>query len=174
MTGACFTCVKVLIRLKPWLPWATQHSRLRLRLRWPLAIGRIAGDRMRARLGAMVLISFGGALAASAMLVALLIGHPAAALAGFALVGLGISNIVPVLFSSASRIPGITPAHGIAGVASLGYLGFLSDPPMIGAVAQVATLPVALGLVALFAAALALLASHSAKSDVPLRTGSVD
>ena len=139
-----------------------------------MAMGRFAGDRIRARLGAMVLISFGGALAASAMLVALLIGHPAAALAGFALVGLGISNIVPVLFSCASRLPGITPAHGIAGVASLGYLGFLSGPPMIGAVAQLATLPAALGLVALFAAALALLARHVAQGDGPLRTGSVD
>lgn len=137
-----------------------------------MAIGRFAGDRIRARLGAMVLISSGGVLAASAMFIALLIGHPVAALAGFALVGLGISNIVPVLFSCASRVPGITPAHGIAGVASLGYLGFLSGPPMIGAVAQLTTLPVALGLVALFAAALALLARHSAQSDGPLRTGS--
>lgn len=139
-----------------------------------MAIGRFAGDRIRARLGAMVLISFGGALAGSAMLVVLLVGHPAAALAGFALVGLGISNIVPVLFSCASRLPGITPAHGIAGVASLGYLGFLSGPPMIGAVAQLATLPAALGLVALFAAALALLARHVSQGDGPLRTGSVD
>ena len=95
-------------------------------------------------------------------------------LAGFALVGLGISNIVPVLFSCASRIPGITPAHGIAGVASLGYLGFLSGPPVIGAVAQLTTLPVALGLVSLFAAALALLARHSAKSNGPLHTGLVN
>ncbi|WP_244095784.1 MFS transporter [Rhodoferax ferrireducens] len=123
-----------------------------------MAIGRFAGDRARARLGALTLLSVGGTLAASAMLAVLLIGHPVAALAGFALVGLGISNVVPVLFSCASRVPGISPAHGISGVASLGYLGFLSGPPIIGAVAQVATLPVALCLVALFAAALAVLA----------------
>lgn len=123
-----------------------------------MAIGRFAGDHARAQWGAVTLLSVGGTLAAIAMLAALLIGHPAAALAGFALVGLGIANVVPVLFACASRVPGISPAHGIAGVASLGYLGFLLGPPMIGTVAQVATLPVALGLVALFAAALAMLA----------------
>src|SRR5512133_358465 len=139
-----------------------------------MAIGRFAGDRARARWGAVTLLSVGGTLAAIAMLAVLLIGHPAAALAGFALVGLGISNVVPVLFSCASRVPGISPAHGISGVASLGYLGFLSGPPMIGAVAQLATLPAALVLVALFAAALALLARHAAQGDGPLRTGSVD
>jgi fucose permease len=126
-----------------------------------MAIGRFAGDWARARLGAVALLSVGGTLAAIAMLAVLLIGHPAAALAGFALVGLGISNVVPVLFSFASRVPGISPAHGISGVASLGYLGFLSGPPMIGAVAQFATLPVALCLVALFAAALAALARRA-------------
>jgi fucose permease len=126
-----------------------------------MAIGRFAGDWARARLGAVALLRVGGTLAAIAMLAVLLIGHPAVALAGFALVGLGISNVVPVLFSCASRVPGISPAHGIAGVAGLGYLGFLAGPPMIGAVAQIATLPVALCLVAVFAAALAVLARRS-------------
>lgn len=126
-----------------------------------MAIGRFAGDRTRARLGAVAVLSIGGALAAIAMLAVLLTGHPAAALVGFAFVGLGISNVVPVLFSCASRVPGISPAHGISGVASLGYLGFLAGPPMIGAAAQVATLPAALFLVALFAATLAVLARRS-------------
>ncbi|WP_237763392.1 hypothetical protein [Thiobacillus denitrificans] len=139
-----------------------------------MAIGRFAGDRARARLGAVALLSVGGTLAAIAMLAVLLIGHPAAALAGFALVGLGIANVVPVLFACASRVPGISPAHGISGVASLGYLGFLSGPPMIGAVAQVATLPVALGLVALFAAALAVLARCALPIMGDLGTGSDD
>jgi fucose permease len=137
-----------------------------------MAIGRFAGDRARARWGAVTLLSAGGTLAAIAMLAVLLIGHPAAALAGFALVGLGISNVVPVLFSCASRAPGISPAHGISGVAGLGYLGFLLGPPMIGAVAQVATLPVALCLVALFAAALAVLARRALRITGDMGSGS--
>lgn len=136
-----------------------------------MAAGRFAGDRARAKLGAATLLRASGALAAVAMLAVLLIGHPAAALAGFALVGLGISNVVPVLFACASRVPGITPAHGISGVASLGYLGFLAGPPMIGAVAQVATLPAALCLVALFAAALAALARRAVPDTHDRSTG---
>lgn len=139
-----------------------------------MAIGRFAGDRARSRLGAVALLRVGGTLAAIAMLAVLLIGHPVAALAGFALVGLGISNVVPVLFSCASRVPDISPAQGIAGVASFGYLGFLSGPPMIGAVAQVASLPVALCLVALFAAALAVLARRALPIMGDLGTGSDD
>lgn len=137
-----------------------------------MAAGRFAGDRVRARLGAAPLLCASGALAAIAMLAALLIGHPAAALVGFALVGLGLSNIVPVLFASASRVPGITPAHGISGVAGFGYLGFLSGPPLIGAVAQVTSLSVALSLVALFAAALAVLARQALAVINDLGSGS--
>jgi len=126
-----------------------------------MAGGRFAGDWARSRWGAATLLCASGALAAAAMLAVLWIGHPVAALAGFALVGLGISNVVPVLFACASRVPGITPAHGIAGVASLGYVGFLAGPPMIGAVAQLSSLPTALTLVAGFAAALAFLARRA-------------
>lgn len=136
-----------------------------------MAAGRFAGDRARARLGAATLLRAGGALAATAMLAVLLIGHPAVALAGFALVGLGIANVVPVLFASASRVPGVTPAHGIAGVASLGYVGFLAGPPMIGAAAKAATLPAALGLVVLFAASLAVLAGRALPTGHDRGTG---
>jgi fucose permease len=131
-----------------------------------MAVGRFAGDRARARLGAATLLRASGALAAAALAAVLLIGHPVAALAGFAVVGLGIANVVPVLFASASRVPGVTPAHGIAGVASLGYVGFLAGPPRIGAIAKATTLPAALGLVVLFAAALAVLAGRA----LPLAT----
>ncbi len=123
-----------------------------------MAAGRFAGDRVRARVGASRLLRGSGVLAAVALLLVLLVGRAELALPGFALVGLGIANVVPVLFASAAAVPGVTPAHAIAGVASLGYLGFLGGPPLIGAVAQATRLPPALGLVALFALALAVLA----------------
>jgi predicted MFS family arabinose efflux permease len=132
-----------------------------------MAGGRFAGDWARARWGAATLLCASGALAASAMLALLAIAHPLAALAGFALVGLGISNVVPVLFAAASKLRGVTPAHGIAGVAGMGYLGMLAGPPLIGLIAQFSSLPLALCLVALSAAALALLARRAlAPTDV--------
>ena len=95
------------------------------------------------------------------MTVALLIGEPWAALLGFALVGIGFANMVPVLFSSAARVPGVTPAQGIAGVSSCGYLGFMVGPPLIGAIATGFGLDRGLLVVAVFAALVALL-SHRA------------
>jgi fucose permease len=127
-----------------------------------MAIGRFAGDRLRAKLGTAMLLRASGALAAAAMAAVLLIGHPAAALAGFVVVGLGVANVVPVLFACASRIKGVAPAQGIAGVAGLGYVGLLAGPPMIGAAAKVTTLPTALYLVVLFAVFLAVMAGRAA------------
>ena len=63
-----------------------------------------------------------------------------AALAGFALVGLGFANMVPVLFSAAGQLPGIAPAQGIAAVASVGYFGMMAGPPLIGFIAEARSL----------------------------------
>src|SRR5881394_3970760 len=93
--------------------------------------------------------------ASAGMALALLVPHPAAALVGFALVGLGFANVVPVLFSAAAAVPGVTPAHGIAAVSSLGYLGMMAGPPLIGIIAEARSLTLGLFTVVLFAAVLA-------------------
>jgi hypothetical protein len=67
------------------------------------------------------------------------------------LVGLGLANVVPVMFAAAARVPGIAPAHGVAAVSSVGYLGFMVGPPLIGALARWSSLTAALWAVALFA-----------------------
>jgi hypothetical protein len=91
---------------------------------------------VRAHVASVVLMRWSGLLAAAGMALALLVPHPAAALAGFTLVGLGLANVVPVLFVAAAKVPGVTPAHGIAAVSSLGYLGMMAGPPLIGVVAE--------------------------------------
>ena len=123
-----------------------------------MAAGRLSGDALRTRSRSVALIRFSGALAALGLGGALLIGHPVAALVGFACVGLGLSNIVPVLFSAAGRVPGVSSGTGIAAVATAGYFGFLAGPPLIGFVAQVTNLSVGLSIVVLFMALIALLA----------------
>ena len=74
----------------------------------------------------------------------LLIGQPAAALVGLFLVGLGVANGVPLMFSAAGRQPDTPPGPGIAAVSSMGSLGFLAGPPMIGLLADAVSLPWAL------------------------------
>jgi predicted MFS family arabinose efflux permease len=127
-----------------------------------MAIARFGGDWVRERVSPGVLISSSAALAAVAMAAVLLTAHPVVALVGFALVGLGFANVVPVLFSAAARVDA-NPAHGIAVVASLGYLGMMAGPPLIGFIAEHASLAWGLASVVLFAAVLGLAAPRALK-----------
>ncbi|HMG22767.1 MAG TPA: MFS transporter [Kofleriaceae bacterium] len=121
-----------------------------------MATGRLLGDRITARLGPARVVRLGSLVAAAGMLAACALPWAWSALIGFALVGIGASNIVPVLFSAAGRIPGTAPSVSIAAVTTLGYAGMLAGPAVIGLVARATSLPIALGavgaLVALVAA----------------------
>jgi hypothetical protein len=66
---------------------------------------------------------------------------------GFALMGAGLAPVVPLLYTAASRAPGSTSAAAIAAAASIGYSGMLIGPPLIGAIAHVTSLAVALWVV---------------------------
>ena len=116
-----------------------------------MAIGRLFGDRVRERLAPVTLLRLSGALAAIGMALALTVGAPWAALLGFMLVGLGLANVVPVLFAAAAQVSGVAAAHGVAAVSSVGYLGFMVGPPLIGALARWSSLSAALWAVVLFA-----------------------
>ncbi|MEK8034031.1 MFS transporter [Ideonella sp. DXS29W] len=128
-----------------------------------MAAGRFTGDWVRSRLGGALLLTASGILAALGMTLALMLPTPAAAFAGFALVGLGLSNVAPVLFSAATRVPGVSSAHGIAAVSGVGYLGMMAGPPLIGVIAEHASLSAGLWVVVAFAAFMAI----SAKRAMP-------
>jgi MFS family permease len=123
-----------------------------------MAIGRLSGDRLTARFGPVTMLRGGGLVVALGLGAALLTGLPVAALVGFACVGAGLSCGFPIVLSAAGRVPGIASGTALAAVTTMGYVGFLAGPPVIGLVAEVTTLRVALGLVALLGATIALLA----------------
>ena len=112
-----------------------------------MAVGRFGGDWLRGRVGDTILIRVSASTAAAGLALALLIATPLAAVVGFACAGLGLSNTVPVLFGAAGRLPGQQPGAAIAATASVGYVGFLVGPPLIGIVAQVTSLGAALWLI---------------------------
>jgi hypothetical protein len=114
-----------------------------------MAFGRLLGDSLRGRVGDVSLVRWSGYLAAAGLLVALLAPWAPVAIAGFALVGLGLANLVPVFFGAAGRIRGQAPGAAIAALASIGYSGFVVGPPCIGIVADATSLRVALGLMVL-------------------------
>ena len=124
-----------------------------------MAAGRFIGDVLVRRLGPRQVLRGSSTVAAVGLAAALLLGHPAIGIVGCALVGLGIANIIPVLFSAAARVPGVPPGRALAAVATTGYLGFLAGPPLIGIVAETAGLAVGLGLVSGACAFVALKAS---------------
>ena len=114
-----------------------------------MTIGRIFGDFLLRKWTPALIVRSGGFIAALGILAAVLTQSPIIAIAGFAAVGVGLANIIPLLFGAAGNFPGISTGAGIAGVATIGYAGFLVGPPFIGFVAEETSLRVALFLVAL-------------------------
>ena len=91
--------------------------------------------------------------------------HRAAAIAGFAALGLGLAGVVPTLFRAGADQPGVPTGQALAAVTSLGYLGFLAGPPIIGGVAQLTSLRLAAGLMVLANVLVVLLAGAARVPD---------
>jgi hypothetical protein len=118
--------------------------------------GRLNGDRLADRWGAAHLIRLSAGVAAIGFATALLVSEVAAGLAGFTVLGLGLSCVVPLVFTAASQFGQAGPS--LAVVAGSGYAGFLVGPALIGGLADAVGLPPALGVVAAVSAITALLA----------------
>ncbi|WP_405610410.1 MFS transporter [Streptomyces sp. NBC_00076] len=118
-----------------------------------MAIARIVGDKVVDRFGSVATVRVGGVLAALGGLLIVLAGHPAVAMAGFALMGLGIAVVVPLCFAAAGR-SGPNPSLAIAGVATITYTSGLVAPSAIGGLAQATSLTVSFGLVTVLACGL--------------------
>jgi hypothetical protein len=109
-----------------------------------MAAGRFAGDWVRRRWGAPILLRVGGFAAAIGMTTALTMPGLVPSVLGFTLFGLGLANMIPILFGAAGRAHGMTPGLGIAAVATTGYAGLLAGPPLIGVTADLVGLRLAL------------------------------
>ena len=114
-----------------------------------MTIGRFSGDRIVPIYGAKRVVATGSLLGFVGLLLAVGVATPIAAIIGFTLVGVGLANVVPVLFRTASRIPGVPSGIGVASVTTAGIFGFLIGPPLIGFLADEFGLRIALGVIAL-------------------------
>jgi len=112
-----------------------------------MTLFRFLGDGMRLRFGGRNSVLAGGLCIALGTAIAILAPWVWLNAIGFALVGVGAANVVPILFSDAARVPGVPAAIGIASVTTLGYTGHLMAPPIIGFVARSVGLPLALSLI---------------------------
>ena len=101
-----------------------------------MAAGRVAGDRLAARFGPVRLVRASGLVAGLGLAAGLLIGTPAAAIAGFALLGLGLAAIFPQIVSAAARLDPGQAGRNIGRIAAVAYSGLLTGPVVIGAIAS--------------------------------------
>jgi len=113
-----------------------------------MTLGRLTGDYMVKTLGGVKVVVGGGLLAAAGFLLSVFAPVQALAFAGFLLVGVGASNIVPVLFTAAGNQTRMPASLAIAAITTLGYAGILVGPAAIGFVAQHWNLSVAFVMVA--------------------------
>jgi len=120
-----------------------------------MTIGRFTGDKIVNALGGTRVVLWGGLCAAIGFLLVVLIPFTVAAFIGFTLVGVGASNIVPVLFTAAGNQNSMPMGLAIAAVVSMGYAGLLAGPAVIGFIAELSSLNVSFGIVALGLLALA-------------------
>jgi predicted MFS family arabinose efflux permease len=128
-----------------------------------MTVGRLLGDAIVARLGARRMLIVGGLLAVAGFVVLLAEPLRPIATAGFLLIGLGASNIVPVLFSAAGRQRTMPPALAIAAITTTGYAGILAGPAAMGFVAKAVGLTASFWLLAALMCLVPLLARPAAR-----------
>ena len=112
-----------------------------------MAVMRLTGDKIVHKIGSSKVVLIGALVSAAGYMLAVTVPWQGAALIGFALVGLGAANVVPVFFTAAGNIPNIPASVSLPAVTTLGYMGQLAGPAMIGFIAEASSLPIALGFV---------------------------
>ncbi len=132
-----------------------------------MVLGRLGGDSLRDRYTGAQVLRLAGVVATSGFVLIVISPTVWLALLGFFAVGVGMSVVVPVLFSTAGHLPGAEGERSLAQVTLVGYAGFLVGPPLLGFVAQGLGLPAAFVLLAGLAAVLAV-AAHWLPAPRPL------
>jgi MFS family permease len=126
-----------------------------------MTVCRFMGDFVVRHLGRVRTLQLGGLLSAFGLAFAMLLPQPLSASIGFALVGIGLANAVPVLFSAAGQMKDFPPSMGVAMVATLGYGGLLLGPPLIGFGGEIFGLRAMLGLLIGFAFVIIILSQQA-------------
>lgn len=120
-----------------------------------MTVGRLNGDNLISKIGSKNIVIGGCLLAAFGFIIVVFAPILVVGILGYILVGVGCSCIIPVLFSAAANIPGLSTVEGFAMVTTGGLIGFLTGPSIIGFISEKAGLPKGLSLLILMALAAA-------------------
>jgi len=125
-----------------------------------MATGRFFADWFTNRIGLKHTLQVSGALTASGLLIAVMLPHLVTAIVGFLLVGFGVSSVIPLVYSVAGKSKVLSAGTALAAVSTIGFLGFLLGPPMIGLVAGATSLRVSFFIIAVMGSCITIIATN--------------
>jgi len=125
-----------------------------------MSIGRFLGDPLIEKWGYKTVLKGNGLLIAVGMILSLSTSIPSLVIIGFAFVGLGVSSVFPVVYILATKEKSMMPSAALAAVSSVGFVGFLVGPPIIGFIAQLIGLRLALTVLVLLGSLIFFMASR--------------
>ena len=130
-----------------------------------MALGRLSGDRLIQILRYRNTLILNGLLIVLGIALALVWQVPIAVISGYALVGLGVSSVIPIVYMIAGKSNTMAPSAALATVSTIGFTGFLIGPPIIGLIAHETSLRIALLLVVLLGFIIVFLAATAVKNN---------
>ena len=124
-----------------------------------MAGGRFVADRVATKIGFRKMLLLSGAMIAVGLGIAVVFPFIMTAIIGFLIVGLGVSSVIPLVYSEAGKTTSMSAGMALAAVSSIGFLGFLMGPPLIGVIAGLFSLRISFILVALIGIMVTLIAA---------------
>jgi MFS family permease len=131
-----------------------------------MATGRFVADWVANRLQFKKTIFFSGLLIATGLGIAVIFPFLITAVIGFLLVGFGVSSVVPLIYSEAGKARTTSPGTALTAISSIGFLGFLIGPPLIGVVAGFSSLRISFLLIALIGLSIAIMINKKEKAQI--------
>lgn len=126
-----------------------------------MAVSRFVADYFTARFGFKRIVQVSGLIIMAGLLLAVLLPYLYTALAGFLLVGIGVSSIVPLVYSAAGKSKILSPGTALASVSTISFFGFLFGPPLIGILAGISSLRLSFAVIAVMGLCVSILATIS-------------
>jgi len=126
-----------------------------------MAGGRFVADLFAARFGLKRTLQVSGSLTVTGLLTAVIFPHLYTAMAGFMLVGVGVSSVVPMVYSAAGKSKTMSAGVALAAVSTIGFIGFLVGPPVIGFIAGLATLRASFVFIAIMGMSVVVLSTRA-------------
>ncbi|SHG73069.1 Fucose permease [Chryseolinea serpens] len=128
---------------------------------------RFMADGLSHRFGLKKILQASGMLTTAGLLVAVLMPQMLTSLVGFFLIGMGVSSVVPLVYSAAGKSKTLSPGTALTAVSSLGFMGLLIGPPIIGFIAEATSLRISFLAITIMALAVVAFSSRMREEPKP-------